>query len=114
MAAVLGVWWLLLGSPCKTIWRWKERCGGEIALTCWSQIGRMKSDAHAGLQKMKCFFECHLGLEAKSSFQTGLAPNEPTDLNLEALHTREHEGSWDRSGAGRYQSTKHMYMCTNE
>lgn len=49
-AAVLGVWWSLgccLGSPCKIIWRWAGKPGRETGFTWWSQIGRMKSDAHA-------------------------------------------------------------------
>ena len=72
-----------MGGPCKSIWRWAERSGREASLTWWSQSGRLKSDVHARLQRTKCFFECQPGLEAKDSFQTGLAPNEAANLDLE-------------------------------
>ena len=104
-------------SPCKSIWRWAERPGRETGLTWQNQIGRLKSDAHARVQRTKCFFEYQPGLDAKDSFQTGFAPNEPINLDLEPLDNREHQGSWGRSGAEVGQadiSATSTYMCTSE
>lgn len=88
-----------MGSPCKSIWRWAERPGRETGLTWQNQIGRLKSDAHARVQRTKYFFEYQPGLEAKDSFQTGFAPNEPINLDLEPLDngaSGELGQNWDR------------------
>lgn len=53
---------------------------------------RMKSDAHTGVQRTKCFIEYKSGLEAEDSFQTEVATNEITGLDVE-LQITEHQGS---------------------
>lgn len=100
----------MLGSPCRSVRRWAERAGRSTGLTWWSQAGRLKSDALAGVQRTKCFIEHQPGLEVKDSFQTGLALNEPTGLDLEPLDNREHQESWGRSRAGGYQCPKCVYV----
>lgn len=75
----------------------------KVGFTWYSQIGRMKSDVHAEVQRTKCITEHQPELEAEDSFQIGLAPNGPVGLDHQPLDNREQQGSRSRTGAGRYQ-----------
>lgn len=64
-----------------------------------AESDRMKSEPHTGIQRTKCFLEYKSGLEAEDSFQTELATNEITGLEVELLDNRtsgELEEKWGR------------------
>ncbi|XP_043410452.1 uncharacterized protein LOC122468027 [Prionailurus bengalensis] len=67
----------------------------------------MKSDAHTGVQRTKCFIEYKSGLEAEDSFQTEVATNERTGLDVELLDNRT-SGERRRSGAADISGTRNM------
>ena len=74
---------------------------------------RMKSDAHTGVQRTKCFIEYKSGMEAKDSFQTEVATNEITGLDVELLDNRT-SGEQRRSGAADISATRNMCRYTSE